>query len=89
LIVRLEQPKGALMNRQEYDTRGCAFTRIAADPKLDADDHHAIDSLLNSSKGHHAIATALQDAGVNVSTKTVERHRRNICTCGKTTTWVL
>jgi len=77
------------MNRREYDTRGCAFTRIATDPGLDADDHHAIDGLLSSEQGHHAIAIALQDAGVNVSTKTVERHRRNICTCTKTASWVL
>jgi 3-dehydroquinate dehydratase len=77
------------MNRREYDTRGCAFTRLATDPALDADDHHAIDAMLNSAQGHHAIAIALQDAGVNVSTKTVERHRRNICTCEKSPAWAL
>jgi DNA-binding NarL/FixJ family response regulator len=75
------------MNRREYDTRGCAFNRVLNRPDLDNEDRQAIHHLLETGPGHHAIATALQDAGINISTKTVERHRRNICTCKKTATW--
>lgn len=59
--------------------KGCVFHRVISEG--DAEDRSAVNSLLNSSATHVAVAREMTGAGIYMTEHVVRRHRRNDCSC--------